>query len=195
MRFHPKSRASTDQRPGPSIASAAAMVAANRAANGSAAVRVCEISITATTAPATGVHSPVTRRNPDIASDAEVTVICNDGSLHSGGPYPKQDRADDQAHNQQAEAGPTAGERGVEASQHVLLTIRFVVATRRVSPHWAPGVTLSGGGDGTRGTRAIYSSMIPLLRPMIAACVRSLASSFARMLLTRPLTVSSVMAS
>jgi hypothetical protein len=34
--------------------------------------------------------------------------------------------------------------------------------------------------------------MIPLFRPMIAACVRSLASSFARMLLTRSFTVSSV---
>ncbi len=59
MRFHPKSRASTDQRPGPSIARAAAMVPANRPTNGcSATLRICEISITATTVPASGVHSP-----------------------------------------------------------------------------------------------------------------------------------------
>jgi hypothetical protein len=38
----------------------------------------------------------------------------------------------------------------------------------------------------------VYRSMIPRFNPMMAACVRSLAFSFERMLLTRPLTVSSV---
>ena len=71
MRFHPKSRASTDNRPGPSIVSAAAMVAASRRpTGGSSVVRISEISTTATTAPATGVHSPANSRNAASASDA-----------------------------------------------------------------------------------------------------------------------------
>ena len=40
-----------------------------------------------------------------------------------------------------------------------------------------------------------YSSMIPLFIPMVAACVRSLAPNLERMLLTRLLTVSSVIES
>ena len=43
---------------------------------------------------------------------------------------------------------------------------------------------MQGGGN--------YSSMIPLFRPIIAACVRSLAPNLERMDLTRLLTVSSV---
>jgi len=40
-----------------------------------------------------------------------------------------------------------------------------------------------------------YSSMIPLFKPIIAACVRSLAPSLERMFLTRLFTVSSVIES
>jgi hypothetical protein len=47
MRFHPKSRASSDQRPGPTNASAPAMVAAMRGAKTSSDVRIWESSITA----------------------------------------------------------------------------------------------------------------------------------------------------
>ena len=46
-------------------------------------------------------------------------IMCNGGSIHSSGPHAKEDRADDQAHEQQAEAGPTAGECGIKPSQHV----------------------------------------------------------------------------
>jgi hypothetical protein len=89
MRLHPKSRASTDHRPGPNIASAAAMVPVNRPTTGySSTLRICEISITATTAPATGVHNPTTRRSPARASDAELSAIRNDGSCHSVRPVP-----------------------------------------------------------------------------------------------------------
>jgi hypothetical protein len=46
---------------------------------------------------------------------------------------------------------------------------------------------MQGGGN--------YCSMIPLFRPIIAACVRSLAPNFERIDLTRLLTVSSVILS
>jgi hypothetical protein len=54
MRLHPKRRASTDHRPGPNIARAAAMVPVNRPTTGcSSTLKICETSITATTAPDT----------------------------------------------------------------------------------------------------------------------------------------------
>ena len=75
MRFHPKSLASSDQRPGPNMASAAAIVAVNRCANGSPSdVTIREISITATAIPAKGVHSPATRSSPGPAKDTKVSV-------------------------------------------------------------------------------------------------------------------------
>ena len=87
MRFHPKSRASIDTRPGPSIASAPAMVAARRRpTGGSPVVKISEIATTATTAPATGVHNPAMRRSPATASNAQATIVCNGGSLQSRGP-------------------------------------------------------------------------------------------------------------
>ena len=90
MRLHPKSRASTDQRPGPNIARAAAMVPVSRPTTGcSSNLRICEISIRATTAPATGVHSPTTRRSPGRASDAELSAMRNDGSCHRLRPVPR----------------------------------------------------------------------------------------------------------
>ena len=105
-----------------------------------------EISIRATTAPATGVQRPATRRSPDIARDAEASVRCNGGSLHrSRTRTPENDRADDQSHDQQTDARPTAGERGIEASQHVSSRLHYsVVAARGAAPHGVAGMTLSG---------------------------------------------------
>jgi len=86
MRFHPKSRASTDQRPGPSIVSAQPIVAARRRPlRSSPVLRMSEIATTATTAPTTGVHNPAMRRSAASASDAEATMP-NGGPLHSPGP-------------------------------------------------------------------------------------------------------------
>ena len=46
--------------------------------------------------------------------------MCDGGSLHSISPVlTRRTAADNQAHDQQADAGPTAGERGIQASQHV----------------------------------------------------------------------------
>jgi len=84
MRLHPKSRASTDHRPGPNIARAAAMVPVNRATTGcSSILRICEIANAATIAPATGVHRPTTRRSAARPSEAELSATRNDGSCHS----------------------------------------------------------------------------------------------------------------
>jgi hypothetical protein len=86
MRFHPKSRASTDQRPGPNIAKAPAMVPTRRhPTRSTSTVRICDISMMAASVPASGVHSPATRRSPDPARDAEVSVVWNGESLHSPG--------------------------------------------------------------------------------------------------------------
>ena len=83
MRFHPKSRASSDQRPGPNMASAPAMVAAMRGAKTSSDVRIWESSIAATAIPARGVHSPATRRSPGPARDTKVRLASNGGPVHS----------------------------------------------------------------------------------------------------------------
>jgi hypothetical protein len=83
MRFHPNSRASIDQRPGPNIASAPPMVAANTVANRSSEVRILEISIAATAIPARGVQSPMTRRTAGPARQAKMSAACHGGSLQS----------------------------------------------------------------------------------------------------------------
>jgi hypothetical protein len=86
MRFHPKSRASIDNRPGPSIVSAPAIVAdSRRPCRSSPVVRIPETATTATTAPANGVHNPTMRRSAASASDAEAT-IGNGRPLDSPGP-------------------------------------------------------------------------------------------------------------
>jgi hypothetical protein len=86
MRFHPKSRASTDQRPGPNIARAPPMVPASRhTTEFRSVISSCAISITATTMPAGGVQSPAMRRTPDTITDM-ARVACNGGWLHSAGP-------------------------------------------------------------------------------------------------------------
>ena len=87
MRFQPKSRASIDNRPGPTIVSPAAMVAEKRwPTGGPLVVKISEITTTAATAPASGVHNPMMRRSAAAASDAEAMITCNGGSLNSRGP-------------------------------------------------------------------------------------------------------------
>ena len=150
MRFHPKSRASTDQRPGPNIVSAPAIVAARRRpTGGSPVVRISRIATTATTAPATGVHSPAMRRS---AASREQRVGDDDVQRKVApeprASVPEYDRADDQSHQQQADAWPSAGECGIEASQHVPRHNYWAWAARREPPHRVGRLTLWVGGDG-----------------------------------------------
>jgi hypothetical protein len=80
IRFHPKSRASTDHVPGPSSAKAAPMVPNKMLAHGSAG---CEMAFqnpkTATSAPAMGVHKPASKSIPVAIASTSAT-----GSI--GGP-------------------------------------------------------------------------------------------------------------
>ena len=163
------------------------IVAARRRPTGSSPVlRISEIATTATTAPATGVHNPAMRRSAASASDAEATICATADRSRASGQRARERR--------RRRPVASAASRSLASRRRTLntgvatrtSTRLFVMAARREAPRGVAGLTL---------WQRIYSSMIPLLRPMIAACVRSLASSFARMLLTRPLTVSSVTAS
>ncbi len=85
MRFHPKRRASMDQRPGPNIARAAAAVPNSSQTHLSPAmVNIFQISINATEVPAIGVHKPRISSIPaPIKSTAGIVTFIGGRSLHS----------------------------------------------------------------------------------------------------------------
>ena len=75
---------------------------------------------TATTTPATGVHNPAMRRS----AASRQRRVGDDHVQRRVAPQPRasvpeKDGANDQSHQQQTDPGPAAGERGIEASQHV----------------------------------------------------------------------------
>ena len=82
MRFHPKSRESTDQPPGPSSARAAPRVPSMILGHGSPG---CEnafhSAMIATSAPAIGVHKPANRNSP-----APTASTCNMAGVVGGPP-------------------------------------------------------------------------------------------------------------
>ncbi len=120
MRFHPKSRASSDQRPGPNIASAPAMVAAMRGAKTSSDVRIWESSIAATAIPARGVQSPSEKQKPRSREgrEGQGCIQRRAGPQQPAGTYEK-DGPNDQAHEEQPDTRPTARECGIKAPQFV----------------------------------------------------------------------------
>jgi len=84
MRFHPKRRASTDQAPGPSMARAAPTVANNTLVQmfpGSK--KTFQISMTAASVPAMGVHKPAINSNPAPVVITDSTVRKIEGWLDS----------------------------------------------------------------------------------------------------------------
>ena len=85
MRFHPKRRASIDQRPGPNMARAAAAVANSSHTHLSpATVSIFQISIKAMDIPTMGVHKPTMSRIPaPIKATAGMVTFIGGGSLHS----------------------------------------------------------------------------------------------------------------
>ena len=202
-RFHPKRRASTDQKPGPNIARAPPIVPSRRATHRSpASVRICQISIEATNVPATGVHSPAVRRIPHPAKNTNIVVVLiGGGSLHrvelartiSAEPTTKRMRS------KPMPGQPPANveyRRRKNAPFWTLLECDVVKANRNPKKRQDRHSLEFCYASATRGLAGgNYSSMIPLFRPIMAACVRSLAPSLDRMLLTRLLTVSSVMES
>ena len=121
--------------------------------------------------------------------------MCNGGSLHSRGPACQRTTAPTTSRisSKPMPGQPPANVEYRRRNTYLDTIIRRGGATR--TPRRGGGCDSLGSVATGSAARQIYSSMMPLFRPMIAACVRSLASSFARMLLTRPLTVSSVMPS
>ena len=85
MRFHPKRRASTDHKPGPNIARAAAEVPSSSHTHLSpATVSIFQISINAIEVPTIGVHKPTISSIPaPIKSTAGIVTFIGGGSLHS----------------------------------------------------------------------------------------------------------------
>jgi hypothetical protein len=84
MRFHPKRRASTDQRPGPNIARAAPTVPNNSQTHRSpGSMNIFQSSINATEAPTMGVHRPPIRRIPAPNERMATVVTFRGGSDHS----------------------------------------------------------------------------------------------------------------
>jgi hypothetical protein len=154
---------------------------------------ISKIATTATTAPAMGVHNPAMRRSAASISEAQRMMMCNGEPLHSLGPACQRTTAPT---TRRISSRPAPGQPPAKVEyrrRNADLDYDYwAAAVRSGLPRGVPGLTLSGGDERRRDD---YSSIMPRLRPTIAACVRSLASSFARMLLTRPFTVSSLMAS
>jgi hypothetical protein len=84
MRFHPKSRASTDHAPGPSSAKATPRVPKRILAHGSPGCqKVSQTSKTATSAPETGVHKPASSSIPVAVASTHRAVGSVGGSTRS----------------------------------------------------------------------------------------------------------------
>jgi len=82
IRFRPKSRASRDQMPGPSIASAAPTTASNMQVRRlSALERAVHSSTITTKTPAIGVRNPIRRRTPPIVARDCPMIPCHSGAI------------------------------------------------------------------------------------------------------------------
>jgi len=197
MRFHPKRRVSMDHNPGPNIAREPPMVPNRAGTNISpGSVRSCHSSTAATNMPAIGVQRPAMRRSPHPASNAALIAVLIGGSCQSV-EIALNISAEPTTRRMRSNPMPGQPPANVEYRRRTQAPFRTSIgsffAKKSETPKGVQIITLwssairAGGGS--------YSSMIPLLRPIIAACVRSLAPSFERMDLTRLLTVSSVIES
>ena len=116
MRFHPKSRASSDQRPGPNMASAAAMVAAKRGAKTSPDVGIWGELNPGDGHSSQGCPQPGDKEKPRSSKREEgqgriqrwVGPQQRAGTDEEDGPH-------DQAHEEQPDTRPTARECGIKA--------------------------------------------------------------------------------
>ena len=120
MRFHPKSRASSDQRPGPNMASAAAMVAAMRGANDVLRREDLGELNRGDGHSSQGRPQPGDKKKPRSreGQEGQGRIQRRVGPQQPAGTH-KEDGADDQAHEEQPDARPTAGECGIKAPQFV----------------------------------------------------------------------------
>jgi len=84
MRFHPKSRASIDHKPGPNIARAAPAVPnKSQTQRSPELVKIFQSSISAMQDPTIGVHKPMLKRIPAPNDSTATIVIFRGGSPHS----------------------------------------------------------------------------------------------------------------
>ena len=190
-----------DHRPGPNIARARAAVPNSSQTHLSPAiVSIFQISINATEAPTIGVHKPTISRSPAPSkSAAGIVTLIGGRSVHSL-RLARTISAEPMTARMRSKPTPGQPPANVEYKRrkaHPSRRYQFRCCRVESKPQIEPGMSLFrvlrlGCGSRLGGT---YSSMIPLFRPIIAAWVRSLAPSLERMLLTRLLTVSSVMES
>jgi hypothetical protein len=185
MRFRPNRRASTDHAPGPIIAIAAP----------SAAITMCmdqlvperksrESSEIAMSEAETGVQRPMIKR-------LEQTAASNCAAADSGRAVtaaPSMNCASGIVAIARRSTRPVPGQPSGNAEKS-RCTRGPVFRLRAVCETWNPEkwlrrTPLSGYHNGHGQPLVLYRSMIPRLRPMVTACVRSLAPSLARIFLT-----------
>lgn len=195
-RFHPKRRASTDHRPGPNIASAPAIVPRNKDAHTSVGkVNIWPTSIAATRVPATGVQRPGTIRMPDPARTTHVIIVPTGKSpLRNGRALKRREEpTTNRIRSSPIPGQPPANVEYKRRKKAPFYLYQFLMFARESKPQKQLAASLFRGLTITLDRT--YSSIIPRLRPIVAAWVRSLALNFDRMHFTRLFTVSSVIAS
>jgi len=189
MCFLPKSRASIDQAPGPTIAKAAPRTACMMAIRGSRECeRNCENAIhtlaMAAKDPATGVHRPARRSNPAPAPMTCSTTVINGGaSRRQMSPeWISANPVSSRRSRRPIPGQPSANVENSRCNPHLLAAYEIHNRTERRET-----------GNGPSPFRGTYSSMIPRFTAIVTACVRSLAPSFDRIFVMWLLTVSSAM--
>ena len=117
MRFLPKSRASMDQAPGPTIAKTAPRTACMMAIHGSPECekyreKAIHTLTMAASVPATGVHKPTRRSIPaPIPMICRTTIVNGGASQQAGDPKMDQRSGRKQPQEQKTYAGPTIAKR------------------------------------------------------------------------------------
>ena len=144
MRLHPKRRASIDQRPGPNIASAAPAVPNKSHTHRSpGSTNILKISITATEAPAIGVHSPASSRIPAANESTASTVTFIGESLANLIPA-RTTSADPITRRMRSNPVPGHPPANVEYRRrnHTPLTLQVTISGVRARPQKGPSISL-----------------------------------------------------
>jgi len=192
-----------DQSPGPNIARAAPTVPNSSQPDLSpCSMNIFQISVRASEAPAMGVQRPAISRIPTaIKSMGGIVTFISGGSLQSvklALPITAEPTT------RRIRSSPAPGQPPANVEYRRRKRTRF--------PHYIVIFCCSeSASEAQKGADyyslelrdwngqitwwVSYSSIMPRFKPIIAACVRSLAPNLERMFLTRPLTVSSVIES
>ena len=140
-RFQPKSRASTDQPPGPSSANATPRRPDEDVQAGSGRPEsACHRAIAAAVAAATGVHRPRSRSKPAASEMTPSATTSQAYRARTGSGVAQQNRARRQAKQHETGARCATSERGIKASHHSNLRKSHTTKT----PEWVSGRPLSG---------------------------------------------------